>query len=161
MLVLALASCCFIGCEDLDRKAPAPAPENGSAVPRAPSKESAKPQIRPNPNLEEEPRCIVREGIVESINGARINFPDSEGFKWIPVADSHSVDPKLVTLGLAKVSPAIAEKHALIVRRYVTIGEYVLLCGDFDPPFPDGSLNWVVNKKEMKYVGAFLDKDSR
>jgi hypothetical protein len=47
------------------------------------------------------------------------------------------------------------------VDRYATIGDYVLLSGHYDRPFPDSSFGWVVNKKDMKYVGHFFDKDSR
>ena len=74
---------------------------------------------------------------------------------------SKGVDPKLVDAGHAKVDPAIGGKHALVVDRYATIGGHVLLCGQFDPPFPDGSFNWVVRTKGMKYVGHFLAEDSR
>lgn len=105
--------------------------------------------------------CVVENGRVVSINGTRINFPDSEKLNWIAPMDSKGVDPKLVALGHAKLDAATAERHALIVQRYAIIGDYVLLCAWFDPPIPDGSFNWVVNTKEMKYVGDFLDKDSR
>jgi len=47
------------------------------------------------------------------------------------------------------------------VHRYFAIGEYMLLCGWFQPPFPDGGFCWVVNTKDMKYMGHFLDKDAR
>jgi hypothetical protein len=105
--------------------------------------------------------CVVRDGLVVSIHGTMVNYPDSEKLTWTAVKDPSSVDPRLVALGHAQVSPAIAASHALRVDRYAAIGEYVLFCGHFDPAFPDGSFNWVVGRKDMKYVGHFLDKDSR
>jgi hypothetical protein len=118
----------------------------------------AKPDAAPR----EASKCVVSEGgLVVSINGVKVNFPDSEHLNWIAVKDSSQVDPRLVALGHAHVDPAIAVKHVLRVHRYATVDEYVLLCGQFDPPFPDGSFSWVVSKTDMRYVGHFLDKDAR
>jgi hypothetical protein len=103
----------------------------------------------------------AKEGLVRSVGGIRINFPDSEKLNWIPAKDADAIDPKLIALGRANARPAITEKYAPVVDRYATIGDYVLLSGHYDPPFPDGSFGWVVNKKDMKYVGHFFDKDSR
>ena len=106
-------------------------------------------------------RCVTRGDLVVSIDGINVNYPDSEKLNWIEVTDPNSVDPKFAKLGLAHVEPSIAAKHTLRVYRYATIREYVLLCASFDPLFPDGSFNWVVNKNAMTYEGHFLDKDSR
>jgi hypothetical protein len=105
--------------------------------------------------------CVVKDGRVVSVNGTKVNWPDSEKLKWILVKDPKSVDPQLVSLGHAHVDPKIAAAHSLRVDRYVAIGEYVLLCGHFEPGFPDGGFCWVVNTRDMKYVGHFLDKNAR
>jgi hypothetical protein len=106
-------------------------------------------------------QCVVSEGLVVSINGIKVNWPDSETLNWIAVTDSNPVDPQWVALGYAQERPEIKAKHAVHVDRYATIGEYVLLCGHYEPRFPDGNFCWVVSKRDMKYVGHFLDKDSR
>jgi hypothetical protein len=105
--------------------------------------------------------CVVRDGHVVSVNGTNVNWPDSEKLKWIDVKDPKSIDPKLVALGHAHVDPKIGAAHSLRVDRYVAIGEYVLLCGHFEPLFPDGGFCWVVNTRDMKYMGHFLDKGAR
>jgi hypothetical protein len=103
----------------------------------------------------------AKEGLIESIGGISINFPASEKLDWISAKDTDAIDAKLIALGRAKESPAIAGKYTPVVDRYTTIGDYVLLCGHYDPPFPDGSFTWIISKKDMKYVGHFFDKDSR
>jgi hypothetical protein len=105
--------------------------------------------------------CVVKEGRVVSVNGTKMNWPDLEKLKWTDVKDPKSVDPRFVALGQLHVDPRIAATHTLRVHRYFAIGEYMLLCGWFQPPFPDGGFCWVVNTKDMKYMGHFLDKDAR
>lgn len=102
---------------------------------------------------------VTRDGMVESVHGIRVLFPDSEKLEWIKVTDSRQVDPKLVAIGESK-DPVLG-KRALRVQRYAIVGDYILLCADFDPPCPDCSFNWVVRRSDMKYIGSFLDKNSR
>ncbi len=131
------------------------------AVGCAKEKELLQQRAKQDDAPQQASQCVVRDGLVVSINGTKVNYPDSEKLNWIAVKDSNPVDPQLVALGHAHVDAATAAKHVLRVYRYATVDEYILLCGQFDPPFPDGSFNWVVSKKDMKYVGHFLDKDSR
>jgi len=94
-----------------------------------------------------------------SIHGKAVNFPDSETLSWVDGATG--VEPGWITLGHARVNKDIAAGHSLKVVRHAIIGDFVLLCGQFDPPFPDGSFNWVIHRKTKQYVGHFLDKESR
>ncbi|MCX5795332.1 MAG: hypothetical protein NTY77_07565 [Elusimicrobia bacterium] len=115
---------------------------------------------KPDAAAREASRCVVREGLVVSIDGIPINYPDSEKLNWTKADDADPADPRLVPLGAAHANPPTTA-HTLRVDRFTTIGTYALLCGRFEPPFPDGSFNWVVDKSAMEYVGHFLDKESR
>lgn len=132
--------------------------------PRLP-KESTKETARIISEVEDWQRaaapCVVEDGLVRSIDGIKVNYPDSEKLGWMTVKDPGSIDPKLVALGHANARPPLPAGHALRVTRYAAIGDHILLCGQYDPPIPDGSFNWVVDKSRMRYVGHFLDKDSR
>jgi hypothetical protein len=41
--------------------------------------ESSYASKQPEKNLPEDEECIVKDGLVESISGIKINYPDSEG----------------------------------------------------------------------------------
>ena len=120
-----------------------------------------QPRSQPDTRPHQSSPCVVTGNMVSTINGIPINFPDSEKLNWIGMNDPSPIDPLLVALGYAQVTPTIKANHTLRVGRYAIIGEYILLCGHYDPPLPDGSFNWVVNTNEMKYVGTFFDVNSR
>lgn len=109
----------------------------------------------------EDAHVVFKGDLVETIHGIYVNFPDSEKLTWIEVTDANPVDPKMVAIGHANVPPATAAKYALRAHRFATIGDYWVLCASFHPPIPDGGFNWVVDKRTMKYVGRFLDRNSR
>ena len=125
-----------------------------------PRKEKNSP-VNEDKMLQQADPYVLRDHLVLSINGVAINYPDSEKLEWAIVKDPGMVDPQWIALGKANLDPALAEKHTLIVDRYAKIGHAVLLCARYDPPFPDGSFNWVIDTRDMKYIGHFLDKDSR
>ena len=101
-------------------------------------------------------------GLIESIDGISINFPHSESLTWKSPLDGKPDFSKAIAQGLQKFHiSSVSQKHTLIVDRYSEIGDFLLLCGVFEPPFPDGSFNWIVYAPDGRYVGHFLDKNSR
>ena len=126
-----------------------------------PAAAPAAPPVAAKPAAPQPDQVVVDAGCVMSINGTSINYPDSEKLTWCEVKDQAAIDPKLIALGRAADNPAITAKHDVIVTRYATLGDHILLCGGYNPPIRDGNICWVINTKTMKYVGHFLDKDSR
>ncbi len=102
---------------------------------------------------------VIQDGLVMSIHGKSVNFPDSEKLPW--VAGGAGVKPEWITLGHGRVRKEIAASHKLKVVRHAFLEDFVFLCGQFEPPFPDGSFNWIVHRPTKRYVGHFLDKESR
>jgi hypothetical protein len=102
---------------------------------------------------------VSRDGMVESVEGISILFPESEKLEWTAVTNSSQIDQRLIAL--AEGRHPVQGNRTLSVQRYATIGNYVLLCAGFDPPCPDCSFNWVVRRSDMKYIGHFLDRNSR
>ena len=123
--------------------------------------ESPAPRVKQETDSSEASHCVLKGDLVETIHGIYVNFPDSERLTWVEVTDANRVDPKMVAIGHAKLPPETAAKYALRVSRFATIGDYWLLSGGYHPPIPDGDFNWVVDKRTMKYVGRFLDRNSR
>jgi len=109
---------------------------------------SAKPEIEKQGSL------------VISINETPINFPHSQKLNWIEIKEKDDFEEYMDVVN-RDTTWASKSQRTPSPNRYALIGDYILITGGVVPPCPDCGFCVVIRKSDLKFIGHFLDENSR